>query len=96
VSARPQLSIVVPLFNERENVAPLVEATRAVLGRTRDWELILVDDGSDDGTADEIRRMSEDDARVRMLRLDYPATWSRRPCTSSAVSYLPPWLRYAE
>jgi len=45
VSARPQLSIVVPLFNERENVAPLVEATRAVLGRTRDWELILVDDG---------------------------------------------------
>jgi glycosyltransferase involved in cell wall biosynthesis len=57
------------MYNERDNVEPLILATRAALAATRDWELILVDDGSDDGTAAEIRRAARDDPRVRLLRL---------------------------
>ncbi|RYE11147.1 MAG: glycosyltransferase [Hyphomicrobiales bacterium] len=53
------VSIVVPLFNEAENVAPLVERiSEAMSGYAYRWELILVDDGSSDETIDEIRRMA--------------------------------------
>ncbi len=56
---RPVLSIVVPLYNEAENVAPLLERAGAVLDRLRpdfDSEIVVVNDGSKDGTADAVRR----------------------------------------
>ena len=50
----PTLSIVVPMFNERENVdalhAEIVSAMSAAGGRGGTWEVIYVDDGSTDGT----------------------------------------------
>jgi glycosyltransferase involved in cell wall biosynthesis len=59
----PQLSVVVPLFNEEENIPILQgEIERALDGL--DYELILVDDASTDATAGRVRR----DARVRLLR----------------------------
>ena len=45
-----RLSVVVPLFNECENVPHLVSAVRSALGAGQDWELVLVDDGSTDCT----------------------------------------------
>ncbi len=65
----PRLSVVVPMFNEERNVAPLVEAVRSALGGDDTWELLLVDDGSTDGTADEGRRLAAGDSRIRMVRL---------------------------
>ena len=56
--ARPshRLSLVVPLFNEEDNVAALVSQVQAALGKLEwPWQLILVDDGSNDRTADRIR-----------------------------------------
>ncbi len=64
----PGLSIVVPIFNERENVPALHDAlTHALrlLGRT--YELVLVDDGSDDGTRDLLRELAAADAHVRLV-----------------------------
>jgi dolichol-phosphate mannosyltransferase len=65
----PQISIIVPLFNEVENVAPL---TRQVLdafkNEPRPIELVLVDDASTDGTWEQIMAMHKADARVRGLR----------------------------
>lgn len=54
MSDRPtHVSVVVPLYNEEENVAPLVTALHdALAGCDWDWELILVDDGSTDRTVD--------------------------------------------
>ena len=47
----PTLSIVVPLYNEEDNVEPLVQSIQAALaGYAAPWELILVDDGSHDDT----------------------------------------------
>ena len=56
---RRTLSIVVPLYNEAANVAPLLERVSSITGRLAaqyDHEVILVNDGSGDGTADAVRR----------------------------------------
>lgn len=63
----PELSIVVPTFNEAENVAPLVRALDATLTGI-DWEVIFVDDDSHDGTTDAVRQIAATDARVRCIR----------------------------
>src|SRR5215831_1157144 len=63
----PELTVVVPTFNERANVPLLV----ARLLRTLDgiaWEVIFVDDNSADGTAAAVRALGETDARVRCIR----------------------------
>ena len=64
----PHLSVVVPLFNEEESVEPLVEAVRSALGGAA-WELVLVDDGSTDRTAEVAVGLAAADPRVRLLRL---------------------------
>lgn len=61
----PLLSLIVPTYNERENVRPLVaEIGAAVAGL--DWELLFVDD-STDGTDAEVQRVAESEPRVRLL-----------------------------
>jgi dolichol-phosphate mannosyltransferase len=62
-----QLSVVVPTFNERGNVATLVERLDAALIGIA-WEVIFVDDNSPDGTADAVRELARKDARVRCIR----------------------------
>jgi dolichol-phosphate mannosyltransferase len=63
----PLLTVVVPCFNERPNVAPLVARLDAALYGIR-WEVIYVDDNSPDGTAAEVRRIGQTDPRVRCIR----------------------------
>ena len=63
----PELSIVVPTFNERDNVPVLIDRLRALLGET-EWEAIFVDDDSPDGTADVVHRIGTSDPRIRCLR----------------------------
>lgn len=65
-TATPELCVVVPVLNERDNVAPLVERLGRVLEGVA-WECILVDDDSTDGTRDEIARIGRADPRVRLL-----------------------------
>ena len=63
----PELTVVVPTFNERENVGPLTELLAAAL-QGIDWEVIFVDDDSLDGTAAAVRELAARDARVRCLQ----------------------------
>lgn len=63
------VSIVVPMYNEEQNVVPLVTAVRSALEERFDWELLLVDDGSTDSTSSRIRRAAREDRRVRLVRL---------------------------
>jgi len=62
-----ELSVVVPCYNERPNIAPLIAKLDAALAGIA-WEVIYVDDDSPDGTADEVRRIAATDARVRCIR----------------------------
>jgi glycosyltransferase involved in cell wall biosynthesis len=68
-SGGPFLSIVVPVYDEEENIGPLVDAVRAALAEHRSWELLLVDDGSRDATAALAAAAARADSRVRLLGL---------------------------
>jgi dolichol-phosphate mannosyltransferase len=63
----PQLSIVVPTFNEAGNVVELRDRVAAALPGV-DWEMIYVDDDSPDGTAATARELAQRDGRVRCIQ----------------------------
>ncbi|THD57331.1 MAG: glycosyltransferase family 2 protein [Bradyrhizobium sp.] len=63
----PQLSVVVPTFNERDNVTTLFRRLEAALTGTA-FEVIFVDDNSPDGTWQVVRALAHDDSRVRCIR----------------------------
>jgi len=65
--AAPELAVIVPTFNEVENVPRLVEALRRCL-TDYSWEVIFVDDDSADETAQAVRVLGRTDARVRCLQ----------------------------
>ena len=63
----PELCVVVPTFNERDNVDILIQRLdRALQGI--DWEVVFVDDDSPDGTAQHVRALAERDRRTRCIR----------------------------
>ncbi|RVQ68842.1 glycosyltransferase family 2 protein [Croceicoccus ponticola] len=66
-----KLAIILPTLNERANLAPLVERLAAALDGplgANGWEAIFVDDNSKDGTAEEGRRLSQADHRIRVIQ----------------------------
>jgi dolichol-phosphate mannosyltransferase len=63
----PQLSVVVPTFNERDNVTVLYRRLQATLGGIP-WEVVFVDDNSPDGTWEVVRGLARQDPRVRCVR----------------------------
>jgi dolichol-phosphate mannosyltransferase len=65
--ASPVLSVIVPCYNERPNVAPMIAALEAALAGIA-WEVIYVDDNSPDGTTQEVRRLARTDRRIRCIR----------------------------
>ena len=64
------LSVVIPLYNERDNLAPLHRELDVVLrSLNRSYEILFVDDGSTDGGIDVLREIKRRDPRVRAIRL---------------------------
>jgi dolichol-phosphate mannosyltransferase len=64
----PQLSVVVPVYNEEGNVAPLVGEIVAALRGLVDFEIVYVDDLSRDGTLDVLRRLKAEVPELRVVR----------------------------
>lgn len=62
----PELSIIVPTFNERENIEELVRRIEAALPDVA-WEVVVVDDDSTDDTANLVHEMARKDRRVRCI-----------------------------
>ena len=63
----PELTVIVPTFNEHDNIRPLYDALCRVL-QGIDWEAIFVDDDSQDGTPEAVCRLAGYDRRVRCIQ----------------------------
>src|SRR5688572_4466894 len=74
-----ELAVVLPTYNERLNIAPMVARIEQALGPSG-WEAIFVDDDSTDGTADEARRIAAADPRIRAIQ-----RFGRRGLASAAI-----------
>jgi hypothetical protein len=70
VTEGPELTLVIPTLNERDNIGPLVDLLDEALD-TVNWEVIFVDDDSPDGTVERIREISRHDRRVRCPAADW-------------------------
>ncbi len=64
--SQPTVSIIAPIYNEYENLPELYRRVASVMEQAgEDWELVLVDDGSTDGSTERIRELARQDKRVR-------------------------------
>src|ERR1700737_3063756 len=81
----PALSVVVPTFNERDNVTKLYQKLEATLQGVA-WEVIFVDDNSPDGTWDVVRGLARQDSRVRCIR-----RIGRRGLSGACIEGILPW-----
>ncbi|MFY7782409.1 MAG: glycosyltransferase family 2 protein, partial [Tagaea sp.] len=70
--AEPRVSVVVPVFNERQNLPKLHERLSAALEATgRSWEIVYTDDGSKDGSIDLLKDFhAADPGRVRVIEFE--------------------------
>ena len=59
----PQISVVVPVYNEEDNIPPMVETLEDAL-KSHDYEIIFVDDGSSDTTRAKIKSYKQDNIRL--------------------------------
>jgi dolichol-phosphate mannosyltransferase len=67
MTATPQLSVVVPVFNEQDNVGPLLHEVLAALRGKVDFEAIFVDDNSRDGTLAALQALKAEAPELRVL-----------------------------
>ena len=75
----PYISIIVPAFNEEESLAPLVEEIHGALkGHRYCYEIIIVDDGSIDGSREFLDDLAEKDKNCKVIHL-------RRNCGQTAA-----------
>jgi polyisoprenyl-phosphate glycosyltransferase len=63
-----RISLIIPAYNEELNVRKIYQAIRHVLPAYDQAEIIFIDDGSSDGTAQQVRELSREDASVHLIR----------------------------
>jgi len=64
----PEISVVVPLLNEQDNIGPLYEQITQTLTDVYKYEIIFVDDGSSDSSFDILAKLQKADAGIRVIR----------------------------
>jgi dolichol-phosphate mannosyltransferase len=79
-SQTPEISVVIPVCNEVDNVGPLArEIVAALQGKA--FEILFVDDGSTDGTADAVRELRDSIPQLRLLRHSFRSGQSAAVCS---------------
>jgi glycosyltransferase involved in cell wall biosynthesis len=67
----PSLSVVLPAYNEAENIEEMTRAVmKTVTPLTEEYEIIVVDDGSRDGTGDVVQGLNAEHPRIRLVQHD--------------------------
>ncbi len=76
------LSIVIPVMNEEQNIAPLIKAISKSLANL-DYEIVFVDDGSLDGTVEEIKKLSQDNIRL----VEFSRNFGQTSAMAAGIEY---------
>jgi glycosyltransferase involved in cell wall biosynthesis len=83
---RPYLSVVIPMFNEAENVAPLCERLIASLGaQQRSYEIVFVDDGSEDRTFENLVDVHRVHPQIKVVKLR--RNFGQTPAMVAGIEY---------
>ena len=74
-NSNPWASVIIPIKDERENLSPLMASLLKVmdsheLSRSRPYEILFVDDGSSDGSSNELDRLAREHSQVRVFHFD--------------------------
>ncbi|MBN2181095.1 MAG: glycosyltransferase family 2 protein [Sedimentisphaerales bacterium] len=64
----PEISVIVPLLNEEDNISPLYKQITEALFGGHEYEIIFIDDGSTDNSLAELSRLQKDDTKIRIIR----------------------------
>ena len=61
------ISVVIPILNEEESIEKLYSEISVALGKYSAWEIIFVDDGSDDGSFKILQKIADSDHRITII-----------------------------
>ena len=85
-SPRPRLSVIVPLYNEQESIRPLYAAIVQALGDIGcTFEMVFVDDGSRDDTAEIARQIARFDSRLRLVK--FRRNYGQTPAMAAGIEH---------
>ena len=83
---RPRYSIVAPVYNEEGNIQPLYERISAVMNSTGEpWELVVVNDGSRDGSLTQIESYAARDPRVKIV--NFARNFGHQTAVTAGIDY---------
>lgn len=83
---RPRLSVIVPLYNEQESIRPLYAAIVQALGDVGcTFEMVFVDDGSKDDTAEIARQIARFDSRLRLVK--FRRNYGQTPAMAAGIEH---------
>lgn len=86
-SENPVISVIVPVFNEDPIIDELYQRLVAVLDSTGDsWELVMINDGSTDGSGVKMRALTEQDSRVRVL--NFARNFGHQNAVTAGMDYV--------
>src|SRR5439155_12947628 len=95
----PDIAIIVPARNEIANIAACLKGLVAQRGLTDGSSIIVVDDGSQDGTGQAVARAARSDPRIKLIESgDLPAGWMGKPhaCWQGAMRARTEWLCFVD
>jgi chlorobactene glucosyltransferase len=98
-TALPDIAIIVPARNEIANIAACLEGLAAQRGLTGGSSILVVDDGSQDGTGQAVARAARSDPRIELIESgDLPAGWMGKPyaCWQGALRARAEWLCFVD
>jgi len=88
-----ELSVVIPLYNEEPNVAPLHAELSAILSSMAvPYEIVAIDDGCTDGTFEVLRRIQKNDPHVRVVR--FTRNFGQTAAFAAGFAFAPGMHRY--
>ena len=99
VARLPPVEAIVPARNEAGNIRTCLAGLAAQRGLTGDLSITVVDDGSEDGTAEAVAAMARDDKRIRLISAgELPAGWMGKPhaCWQGALQASAEWLCFVD